>query len=162
MVVLTEALNTDHSSVDKPTTTVALDYGEIRMGNDEKVRLYGIPGQRRFNFMWRILKQRAEGMILLVNNDAENAVRVMLEFLDEFAALYDRGGIVVGVTRFDVAAERPLAEYAEAVMAAHPGLLIPVFSVDARSSDDMRMALMSLILNMEMRATYGAREVQSA
>jgi len=54
-VVTTEAANTERHVVDKETTTVALDYGEITIGDDEKVRLYGVPGQKRFDFMWTIL-----------------------------------------------------------------------------------------------------------
>ena len=58
-VVSTEAANTDRAQSDKETTTVALDYGEISVSDEEKVRLYGIPGQRRFEFMWKILRERA-------------------------------------------------------------------------------------------------------
>jgi signal recognition particle receptor subunit beta len=48
---------------------VRTDYGEILIGAQEKVRLYGIPGQKRFDFMWAILKQRAEAWCLLVNSE---------------------------------------------------------------------------------------------
>lgn len=153
-VVLTEAGNSERDVVDKPTTTVALDYGEIRVSGDEKVRLYGTPGQRRFDFMWTILRARARGMLLLVNNDAPDPVALMLSYLDDFIELYDRGGVVIGVTRSDLGAGPDLAEYSAALQRAHPGLMLPVFSVDPRSGDHMRMALMALVVNMEMRAAY--------
>jgi hypothetical protein len=54
-VIATEAANSDRETADKATTTVAIDYGEIGVTDEEKIRLYGIPGQRRFDFMWRIL-----------------------------------------------------------------------------------------------------------
>jgi signal recognition particle receptor subunit beta len=152
-VVRTEAENTERDVVDKPTTTVALDYGEITIGDEEKVRLYGVPGQRRFDFMWEILRERAIGMILLVNNDAPNPVELMLEFLEEFGELYARGGIVVGVSRSDVSPTPSVADYADALSAARPDALIPVFTVDARNEDHMRMVLMTLILNIETRAS---------
>ena len=38
-VVSTEAANTDRDTVNKATTTVALDYGEIGLSDVEKVRL---------------------------------------------------------------------------------------------------------------------------
>ena len=156
-VVATEAANTERDVVDKPTTTVALDYGEIGLNDEEKVRLYGIPGQRRFDFMWSILRERAEGMVLLINNDAPDPIAAMLEFLDEFTDLYERGGVVVGVSRTDVAREPTVADYAKALTAARPGLVIPVLGVDPRSAQHMRMALMALIVNIEMRATYAPR-----
>ncbi|TPX01006.1 ATP-binding protein, partial [Schumannella luteola] len=67
-VVSTEAANSEPGAVDKPTTTVAMDYGEIDLDPD-MVRLYGIPGQERFDFMWDILRERAMGLIVLVNAD---------------------------------------------------------------------------------------------
>jgi uncharacterized protein len=158
-VVATEAINSDRETSDKPTTTVALDYGTILLtgdseNDDDLVRLYGIPGQRRFSFMWAILKRRATGMVLLVHNDAPKPFDAMLEFLEEFGDLYDKGGIVVGITRADVS-NRPLVQdYSEIIAAVYPNRLIPVFAVDPRSRDSMRMALMSLIANIEMRAMF--------
>ena len=153
-VVLTEAGNSERDVVDKPTTTVALDYGEISLGPDEKVRLYGTPGQRRFDFMWTILRARAQGMLLLVGNDGPDPVGTALAYLEDFIELYDRGGVVIGVTRSDLAAGPSLADFGAALQAAHPGLVLPVFTVDPRSASHMRMALMALVVNMEMRAAY--------
>jgi signal recognition particle receptor subunit beta len=161
-VVSTEAANTDRATVDKPTTTVALDYGEILIAEDEKVRLYGIPGQRRFRFMWQILKERARGMILLVNNDAAEPIADMLGFLDEFGELYERGGVVIGVTRTDVGTGPSLADYIEALEAAYPSLVVPVFTVDPRERGDVRIAMLALIANIEMRDTYRAAEAATA
>jgi len=159
-VIATEAANTERDVVDKATTTVALDYGEIVLGDEEKVRLYGIPGQRRFDFMWSILRERAEGMILLVNNDAPEPVAAMLEYLDEFHELYDRGGVVIGISRTDVARLPKIADYSRALVAERPGFVVPVLSVDPRSSHDMRMALMALIINIETRAGVVARQTE--
>jgi signal recognition particle receptor subunit beta len=154
-VVRTEANNSERHVVDKATTTVALDYGEILIGAQEKVRLYGIPGQQRFSFMWTILKQRAKGMILLVNSDAPDPIGEMVFFLQEFRELYDRGGVVVGVTRADVAPGPKLAEFSEALERTNPGLIIPVFTVDPRDGDQMQNVLLALIANIEMRAAFG-------
>ena len=164
-VIATEAANSDRGTSNKPTTTVALDYGTILLGGglsedgdgdtqDELVRLYGIPGQRRFDFMWKVLKRRATGMVLLVHNDAPRPFEAMLEFLEEFGDLYDRGGIVVGVTRTDVSNRPLLPDYSEVIETVYPNRLIPVFAVDPRSAASMRLALMTLIANVEMRAMF--------
>jgi len=157
-VVSTEASNSERHLVDKPTTTVALDYGEILVDGEEKIRLYGIPGQRRFDFMWAILKRRARGMVLLVNNDTIDPVAEMLAYLDDFRELYDRGGVVVGISRSDIAPEPNLATYADAIALAHVGKVVPIFTVDPRNNDDMRMVLLVLIANIEMRAVFSGAE----
>jgi signal recognition particle receptor subunit beta len=155
-VVRTEATNSERLVVDTATTTVALDYGEILVGAQEKVRLYGIPGQRRFNFMWTILKKRAKGMVLLVNSDAPDPVREMLFFVDEFRELYDKGGVVVGVTRSDVVQGPTLADYSDALERTNPGMVIPVFTVDPRVREQMQNILLTLVINIEMRAAFGS------
>jgi len=151
-VVLTEAKNTERDVVDKATTTVALDYGEIMVSDEEKVRLYGVPGQRRFDFMWDILKERAVGMILLVNNDAPDPIALALEFLEEFSELNRRGGVVMGISRSDVAGGPSVDAYSSAIRATYPDLVVPVFTVDTRNTSQMRLALMTLIMNIEARS----------
>ena len=158
-VVRTEANNSERHIVDKATTTVALDYGEILIGADDKVRLYGIPGQKRFSFMWAILKKRAEGMVLLVNADAPDPLEEMSFFLEEFRELYDRGGVVIGITRSDVKQGPTIADFADALERTNPGLVIPVFTVDPRDKDQMENVLLALVINIEMRAAFGAMTV---
>src|SRR5690606_3823761 len=53
--VLTESLASDGTMRRKPTTTVALDYGVMRLSVKDQLHLYGTPGQERFDFMWDIL-----------------------------------------------------------------------------------------------------------
>jgi uncharacterized protein len=154
-VVRTEANNSERHIVDKATTTVALDYGEIVIDGEDKVRLYGIPGQKRFDFMWAILKKRAKGMILLVNNDAPDPINEMLTFIDEFRELYDRGGVVVGISRSDVADGPTLADFSAALERTNPDLVIPVFTVDPRDHDQMEDVLLALVINIEMREALG-------
>lgn len=148
-VVSTEAVNTERGVVDKATTTVALDYGELTLGPDEKVRLYGAPGQRRFSFMWDVLAQRARGLMLLVNNDGPDPVGAAIDYLDEFRALVDVGAVVIGVSRTDVTRTPHLDDYARAVAERYPDLTIPVFTADPRSTDHMRTLLMALVANVE-------------
>jgi uncharacterized protein len=160
-VVRTEANNSERHIVDKATTTVALDYGEILIDGEDKVRLYGIPGQKRFDFMWAILKKRAKGMILLVNSDAPDPIGEMLYFIDEFRELYDRGGVIVGISRADVGAGPALADFSAALERTNPELVIPIFTVDPRDRDQMVDVLLTLVVNIEMREALGMTMVES-
>jgi signal recognition particle receptor subunit beta len=154
-VITTEAANSDRATADKATTTVAMDYGEIGVTDEEKIRMYGIPGQRRFDFMWRILRDRAEGMVLLVHNDAPDPVNQMREYMIEFADLCERGGVIVGITRMDVGPGPTLTHYTDVLERERPDLMVPVMPVDPRDRGHMEMLMMSLIANIEMRVEYG-------
>ncbi len=56
----------DEASV-KPTTTVALDYGRLKL-NDTNVHLFGTPGQVRFDFMRDILAKGMHGFVFLIDS----------------------------------------------------------------------------------------------
>ncbi|WP_166869706.1 MULTISPECIES: ATP/GTP-binding protein [unclassified Salinibacterium] len=148
----TEAINSDRETADKDTTTVALDYGEIIVSDEEKLRIYGLPGQKRFAFMWRILIDRAIGLIILIDNSSGDPLADVAEHLEAFSDLIDNGSAVIGVTRSEIARNPTLDQIAATVNAIRPGRMIPVLPVDPRDGGQMRLALMSLVATIEMEA----------
>ena len=60
------------------TTTVALDYGRVQIG-EKRVYLYGTPGQERFEFAREIIGTGMDGAILLV--DTTSPVDEFIEHL---------------------------------------------------------------------------------
>jgi len=66
-IVSTERRISDHFASVKGETTVAMDYGQVRLGGD-LFHLHGTPGQPRFNFMWDILSKEMHAFILLVDS----------------------------------------------------------------------------------------------
>ena len=48
------------------TTTIALDYGRVQLG-EKRIYLYGTPGQERFEFAREIIGAGMDGAILLVD-----------------------------------------------------------------------------------------------
>ncbi|MBR9830118.1 MAG: GTP-binding protein [Oceanospirillales bacterium] len=144
--VATEARNNERFKVDKPTTTVGLDYGEILLGDAGKVALYGIPGQERFDFMWPIVAKGAMGVILLLDCSQDNYIEKLASFADTFSKWVDPGSFVVALNRGtenDLEACNLLVEKRDVVM--------PVFMADPREKDDLNMLLHVLISNAEIR-----------
>jgi uncharacterized protein len=150
-IVMTEAVNNDIEHHSKATTTVALDYGQLTLNDGEVVRLYGIPGQERFEFMWRILETRAAGLILLLDNEARDPIADLDLFLDKFRGLCRRGAVVVGVTRTDVADSHPMTHYYDRLRERR--MHVPVFEVDARDRQQMIVLLTTLVVMVQMRET---------
>ncbi|HDD24157.1 MAG TPA: GTP-binding protein [Chloroflexi bacterium] len=66
-IVMTEKRITNELAAVKEETTVAMDYGQVRIG-DDLFHLYGTPGQPRFEFMWDILAKEMDGFVLLVDS----------------------------------------------------------------------------------------------
>ncbi|SNT46914.1 GTP-binding protein [Rhodococcoides kyotonense] len=140
----TEALITDASegideldhTASKSTTTVAMDFGRITLADDLVLYLFGTPGQRRFWFMWDDLVLGAIGAIVLIDTRRLD---------DCFAAIdyFEAKGLpfVVAVNEFDSAPTYPIADIREA-LAVPPD--VPIISVDARNTESVRGALISL------------------
>jgi len=55
------------ASTTKTSTTVAMDFGRITLGDDLILYLFGTPGQDRFRFMWDDLVRGAIGAVVLVD-----------------------------------------------------------------------------------------------
>lgn len=101
-VVGTEREITDHTRSRKETTTVAMDFGRVSLGNGLSLLLFGTPGQRRFEVMWEVLSDGMIGFILLVNGSDERSIEDAVRQLETFRAYADVP-FVVGVSHLDLA-----------------------------------------------------------
>lgn len=72
-IVSTERRITDHHKATKDETTVAMDYGQVKLGED-MFHLYGTPGQPRFDFMWGILSKEMDAFAVLVDSCDRDAL----------------------------------------------------------------------------------------
>ena len=68
----------------KATTTVAMDYGRVRINGNSAVRLFGTPGQDRFDFMHDILTEEMHGFIFLVDSTDRHSLDQATELLAIF------------------------------------------------------------------------------
>jgi len=60
---------TGGTNTGKTSTTVAMDFGRITLGDDLILYLFGTPGQDRFKFMWDDLVRGAIGAVVLVDTN---------------------------------------------------------------------------------------------
>ncbi len=143
-VVDTDVPNSDRQGADKASTTVAMDYADIDLPNGDRLRLYGTPGQQRFDFLWPILLQGASGVVLLLDATRTAAV----EELDAYLAVLRQHAAavpaVVGITRLDLAPHFDLD--ACAALAGGGPQVLPVVPVDARDREQ-GLCLMDVLMS---------------
>lgn len=144
MPLRTEALVTNASEgVDgldatpsKTTTTVAMDFGRITLGEDLVLYLFGTPGQRRFWFMWDDLIRGAIGAVILVD---------VRRLQDSFAAVdffeARRLPFLIAINEFDGAPRYSTQALRKALALSDH---IPVVTVDARDRNLCREALIAV------------------
>lgn len=146
-VVSTEEMATDNVKERKQTTTVAMDYGMIKLNDGQNIHLYGTPGQERFSFMWDILVENAIGVVVLVDNANEDPLGDLNYFLKSFQRFISNKALVVGITRTDLGSGPKFSEYHRVLNSFkfNP----PVFEVDGRKPGDISLLLQALLFNID-------------
>lgn len=121
----------------KTTTTVAMDFGRITIGNRTALYLFGTPGQERFWFMWDDLASGALGAVVLADTR---------RLIDCFPAVdyFERRGLpfLIAVNVFD-ASERYDPEDVRIALDLDSG--VPVLLCDARQRASVKEVLIALV-----------------
>jgi uncharacterized protein len=137
----------------KTTTTVAMDFGRISIGDDLVLYLFGTPGQHRFWFMWDELALGALGAVVLADTRRLADSFPSIDYFEQC-----RLPFVVAVNCFDGAkVYRP--EAVRAALDLDPG--VPVVSCDARQRRSSRDVLIMLVEHA-INLLNGPREVTTA
>ncbi len=143
--IRTDVAASDHVSKLKPLTTVAMDYGEMGLDDGRRLRLYGAPGQRRYDFMSKILCKGALGLVILLDNRIVNPLAELDYYSFVFSDLIESTAMVVGVTHRDQAPEPALQKYEDYFRVRQQPW--PVFPVDPRKRSDV-VTLVSALVSM--------------
>lgn len=146
--IRTEVANTDLVESAKSETTVAMDYGELTLDTGEKLRLYGSPGQRRFDFMWRLLADGALGVIVLMDNSRVDPLDDLAHFVDAFAPMIAAGRVVIVPGRLETHPVPSIDDYIARLDAL--GHFLPVVPADVRRRDDVLRVLDVLFEQIEL------------
>ena len=147
----TEASLTSHSDgVDiageaaKKSTTVAMDFGRISLGDDLILYLFGTPGQDRFHFMWDDLVKGAIGAVVVVDTSR-------LE--DCFPAIdyFESAGIpfIVAINAFFGRLHHSIDDVREALQIPAD---VPMVVTDARDRGATKATLLELVQHALTRA----------
>ena len=133
----------------KSETTVAMDYGEFTLPNGKKLRLYGTPGQVRYEFMSEILCRGGLGLVLLINNASDSPMHELTHYLRVYGDFVKKTGAVLGITHMDQKAAPTLHDYETYL--TRERWKVPVFSVDVRKRDQILVLLETLVAQLETR-----------
>ncbi len=137
-VVSTERRISDDLSAVKGTTTVAMDYGHTTVGGC-MFHLFGTPGQERFEFMWDILGQEMDGLLLLVDSTDRASLVTARRILRRFRRL-SKAPVLVIATRHEQPQALTPKELAERLRVGPADVVL----CDPRKKKSARLALQAL------------------
>jgi signal recognition particle receptor subunit beta len=121
----------------KTSTTVAMDFGRVRLGPDLMLYLFGTPGQERFHFLWDELVRGAIGAVVLVDSGRLEDCFPAVDYME-------RAGLpfVVAVNAFEGNLRHHPDEVREA-LDVPPS--VPLLVTDARHRAATRDVLVALV-----------------
>lgn len=145
--VCTDVECTDELAQIKATTTVALDYGELDLGADGRLLLYGLPGQERFRYMFDVVRENLLGVAVLVDGAAADPLRGLSETLQSYASELRELPCVICVNKAGADPKALLGACRR--MLGQFGLVAPLLTIDARRRADVVRVFEMLFLLLE-------------
>lgn len=145
--VLTQASSgvDDLAAVDqKTTTTVAMDFGRITLGDELVLYLFGTPGQGRFHFMWNELARGAIGAVVLVDTRRLQDCFAAVDYFEHCLVPF-----VVAVNTFHGQRYHDLRAVREALRVPDH---VPMRYCDARLRTEVRDTLVEVVEEALVRA----------
>nr|CEL14657.1 Putative ATP/GTP-binding protein [Kibdelosporangium sp. MJ126-NF4]CTQ96714.1 Putative ATP/GTP-binding protein [Kibdelosporangium sp. MJ126-NF4] len=121
----------------KLTTTVALDFGRITLGDRAILYLFGTPGQGRFWFMWDELAYGAIGAVVLADTRRLETCFPSIDFFEKRDVPF-----VIAVNCFEGAARYEMDEVREALDISQD---VPIALCDARDRESAKEVLVTLV-----------------
>ena len=120
----------------KVTTTVALDFGRIRLDESLWLYLFGTPGQDRYAFLWDDLVEGALGAVVLLDTDRIEDGFPAIDYFEEHDIPF-----LVAVNLFEARPRYDLEEVREALGVVDR---VPVLDCDARERESVKDVLVAL------------------
>ena len=128
----------------KTSTTVAMDFGRIALGDDLVLYLFGTPGQDRFWFMWDDLVRGAIGAVVLIDTRRLEDCFPAVDYFEEAGLPF-----VVAMNCFDGEMSHSPEAVREALGIADD---TPIVLTDARDRDATKTTLIELVQHALARA----------
>ncbi len=144
-VVSTERKITTEDRGIKAVTTVAMDYGRVKL-DDDTLYLYGTPGQTRFNFMWEILSEEMNGFIVLVDSTDAPSFPEAAELINQFSDFVNVPYIIVA-NKSDLDGAARLAEVRRGTKAASDITVMPCVAIQKSSVRQVVLQMLDLLHN---------------
>ena len=147
MTRVSEGVDDLGSATSKKSTTVAMDFGRVGVGDDLVLYLFGTPGQDRFHFMWNELIRGAIGAVVLVDTGRLEDCFPAVDYMEKTGVPF-----VVAINAFEGVLRHHPDDVREALdIPAN----VPVIVTDARSRSAVRDTLIALVRHA-MQATSAA------
>ena len=136
--------NLDRASHSKDFTTVGTEFGEIDLGDNERVQICGCPGQERFSFVRQWVLSVSMGVFIMADMNSPAGVAETVHILEEVSQL-NTSPVTLILSARDATATQ-IETFAQSVAAAGSGV-VPILEADPRTREQL-LEVMSVLVSM--------------
>ncbi|WP_428719103.1 GTP-binding protein [Undibacterium curvum] len=133
--------NLDTAQHQKETTTVGVEFGEVDLGDGDKLQLYGCPGQERFNFVRSWILSLSHGVFVMVDVNDRNALEQAASLLTEISDQHTH--CVAAILSSRPTTSTQFASFATK-LEQRQGYVTPILQADVRNRHEILEALQVL------------------
>lgn len=126
---------------DKTQTTVGFDYGELKLEDGQRIGLFGLPGQDRFDAVWRTVLPGASAVVLWIYGNNPHAARELEQWLRSLEGCVAMEILSVAVTRLPEGTDTELALAPLRQVLERFNPVSPLLTADPRQAEDVRLAV---------------------
>lgn len=144
LTTVSETVDDEGDASAKTSTTVAMDFGRVALGDELVLYLFGTPGQERFRFMWDELTRGAIGAVVLLDTRRFEDSFGAVEYFEQISVPF-----VVAVNAFHGDLHHSLEEVRVGLDLAPD---IPIVATDARDRSATKTTLLELVEHALLRA----------
>ena len=136
--------NLDRAAHTKDFTTVGTEFGEIDLGEGERVQMCGCPGQERFSFVRQWVLSVSMGVFIMADVNSPEGLAETTHILDEVGQLPTRPVTLILSAR--EASATQIETFAQGVYSAGFGV-VPILEADPRNREQL-LEVMSVLVSM--------------
>ena len=137
---------------EKSTTTTAMDFSNIRL-DKQNISIFAIPGQKRFEFMWKILAKNTRGYIFLFDSTNPKRWSETLEQFEMFMEAQPAPYVFVA-NKQDLPEARSVKEIRETLSVSSSVKFLPCVATDRDTVLNILMILLEEIKIREGKHEY--------
>jgi len=153
-----EVNTTDSISLIKKHTTIGIDYSECTLVDDVKLRLYGTPGQKRYDYVQTQTVARADIYIILIDLSSMAPFAEFMYFKEiiEFAG-NDDAIRLVAFTHFDVK-QHGMSQLAKEIRHKYHGEIL-THKLDVREKPEVT-AMLSTLTQLSVQVSQDKHSIK--
>ena len=135
-----DTIDTDVAStvnIGKEYTTVGIDYGRINLDTETALGLYGVPGQKRYSFLWETVSNSLWCIALLFKYGAEVNKENVTELLDFFYPEKSEIPCIIGISHSETCGDEDFREFVKEIQTIidEKNIKAPIIKVNPTSQE---------------------------